>query len=98
MQIESDPVSAIRPVGSSTNISMYLKLSTHSNIPVTVHTAWNGPNKLTTKNTATLIKRENDYCSVTYIHKHDYHCKFSTYSFWIVLLYSYCSVLIFKIF
>ena len=59
MQIESDPVSPIRPVGSRTNISVYLKLSTHSNIPVTVHTAWNGPNQLSIRDTATLINREN---------------------------------------
>ena len=59
MQIESDPVSPIRPVGSRTNISVYLKLSTHSNIPVTVYTAWNGPNRLSIRDTATLINREN---------------------------------------
>ena len=59
MHIESNPVSPVRPVGSRTNISVYLNLSALLDIPVTVHTAWSGPNGLITKNTATLINREN---------------------------------------
>lgn len=59
MQIESNPVSPIQPVGSDTNISVYIQLSMHLNISVMVHTVWSGPNGLLTDRTATLISREN---------------------------------------
>ena len=59
MQIESNPVSPIWPVGSRTNISVYVQLSMHLNIPVMVHIVWSGPNGLLITRTATLISREN---------------------------------------
>ena len=60
MQIESNPVSPIQPVGSDTSISVYVQLSMHLNISVMVHTIWSGPNGLLTERAAaTLISREN---------------------------------------
>ena len=59
MHIASNPVSPIRPVGSNTDITVYLDLSMWVNISVTVSTTWSGPKGHITKTIATLFDNEN---------------------------------------
>ena len=52
MNITSDPVSPIRPVGSDVTLNCTVELSTTVDILVIVNTEWTGPDGLTTTNTA----------------------------------------------
>ena len=52
MTITSDPVSPIRPVGSTVTLTCTVVFSTAVNVEVDVNTAWTGPDGFMTTNTA----------------------------------------------
>ena len=72
MTITSNPVSPIRPVGSSITLTAIIETSTAVDVPVTVYTRWTGPNDYEISSTAQpVLDGRINYTSVVEVVKFD---------------------------